>query len=59
MKSMGGFDGITYSHSISGGMVSVRLTQHEFEKFQAKQGSNVSIGECENVCLLGAMPNTQ
>lgn len=42
---MGGFEGISYSHSSSSEGVSVRLSQAEFEKFQARQGSSVSIGE--------------
>jgi len=46
---MGAFDGVTYSSSTAGDVVSVRLTQGEFEKFQAKQGSNVSIGEYESI----------
>merc|ERR1719204_241378 len=45
LKGMGAFDGVTYSSSTAGDVVSVRLTQGEFEKFQAKQGSSVSIGK--------------
>lgn len=47
LKGMGAFEGVTYSSSTEGGVVSVRLSQQEFEKFQAKQGSGVSIGECD------------
>ena len=49
LQGMGAFDGVRYSASSEGGVVSVRLSQTEFEKFQARQGSNVSIGECEDI----------
>merc|ERR1719204_1708413 len=55
LKGMGAFDGVTYSSSTAGDVVSVRLTQGEFEKFQAKQGSNVSIGKPDELSADGGM----
>lgn len=53
LQGMGAFDGVVYSASEEDGVVSVRLTQAEFEKFQAKQGANVSIGKslCSLCCV--------
>merc|ERR1719204_2747110 len=55
LKGMGAFDGVTYSSSTAGDVVSVRLTQGEFEKFQAKQGSSVSIGKPDELSADGGM----
>ena len=45
MKGMGAFDGIKYTTTMEGSVANIRMSQAEYQKFQARQGSNASIGE--------------